>query len=181
MKKNPASQDSFSCPLPLYPSGSVAAGQALNLLSADQIQISRYRMFQGGGGHGKFQRLFHLFSLGQTADQPRREGIAAAHLGDLGHQLSPEQIAAVGPVDLVMVPVGGTYTVDAAGAKQVCEALAPTWIVPMHYRHAPFGLPNVGTVGDFLALWRPEQIHRLEGPSLELPLRSPGVWVPEFV
>jgi L-ascorbate metabolism protein UlaG (beta-lactamase superfamily) len=84
-------------------------------------------------------------------------------------------------VDLVMVPVGGTYTVDAAGAKQVCEALAPTWIVPMHYRHAPFGLPNVGTVGDFLALWRPEQIHRLEGPSLELPLRSPGVWVPEFV
>ena len=80
-----------------------------------------------------------------------------------------------------MVPVGGTYTVDAAGAKQVCEALAPKWIVPMHYRHAPFGLPNVCAVGDFLALWRPEQVHRLEGPSLELPLRSPGVWVPEFV
>ena len=109
------------------------------------------------------------------------EGLTVAHLGDLGHQLSVEQIAAVGPVDLVMVPVGGTYTVDAAGAKQVCEALAPKWIVPMHYRHTPFGLPNVGAVGDFLALWRPEQVHCLEGPSLELPLRSPGVWVLEFV
>lgn len=107
-------------------------------------------------------------------------GLSAAHLGDLGHQLSPEQIAAIGPVDLVMIPVGGVYTVDAAGAKRVCEALGPKWVVPMHYRHAPCGLPNVAPVEDFLALWAPEQVHRLEGPSLELPLPSAGVWVPKF-
>ena len=107
-------------------------------------------------------------------------GLSAAHLGDLGHQLSPEQIAAIGPVDLVMTPVGGVYTVDAAGAKRVCEALGPKWVVPMHYRHAPCGLANVGPVEDFLALWAPEQVHRLEGPSLELPLPSAGVWVPKF-
>ena len=107
--------------------------------------------------------------------------MSAAHLGDLGHQLSAEQVEAIGPVDLVMVPVGGTYTVDAAGAKRVCEALAPRWVVPMHYRHAPYGLPNVGGVEDFLSLWRPEQVRRLEGPSLELPLPEPGVWVPQFV
>nr|WP_325184768.1 MBL fold metallo-hydrolase [uncultured Oscillibacter sp.] len=107
-------------------------------------------------------------------------GLSAAHLGDLGHQLSPEQIAAIGPVDLVMIPVGGVYTVDAAGAKRVCEALGPKWVVPMHYRHDPYGLPNVAPVEDFLALWAPEQVHRLEGPSLELPLPSAGVWVPKF-
>lgn len=126
----------------------------------------------GQGGALRGENAIRVFSA---------EGIAAAHLGDLGHQLSPEQIAAVGPVDLVMVPVGGTYTVDAAGAKRVCEALSPKWVVPMHYRHAPYGLPNVGGVEDFLSLWGPEQVHRLEGPSLELPLPSPGVWVPEFV
>ncbi len=107
-------------------------------------------------------------------------GFSAAHLGDLGHQLSAEQAAAIGPVDLVMVPVGGTYTVDAAGAREVCETLGPRWIVPMHYRHAPYGLPNVGAVEDFLALWRPEQVHRLEGPVLDLPLGPGGVWVPRF-
>lgn len=107
-------------------------------------------------------------------------GLTAAHLGDLGHQLSPEQLAAIGAVDLVMVPVGGTYTVDAAGAKRVCEALGPKWVVPMHYRHAPYGLPNVGTVEEFLSLWAPERVHRPEGPVLELPLPESGVWVPGF-
>lgn len=133
-------------------------------------EVPAFHDAQGGALRG--ENTIRVFSAA---------GVSAAHLGDLGHQLSVEQIAAVGPVDLVMVPVGGTYTVDAAGAKQVCEALAPKWIVPMHYRHTPFGLPNVGAVGDFLALWRPEQVHCLEGPSLELPLRSPGVWVLEFV
>lgn len=107
-------------------------------------------------------------------------GLSAVHLGDLGHQLSAEQAAAIGPVELVMVPVGGTYTVDAAGAKRVCETLGPKWVVPMHYRHAPYGLPNVGTVEEFLDLWAPGQVHRLEGPSLELPLPDSGVWVPKF-
>lgn len=125
----------------------------------------------GQGGALRGENTVRVFTAG---------GLSAAHLGDLGHQLSPEQLGAIGPVDLVMVPVGGTYTVDAAGAKWVCEALGPKWVVPMHYRHAPRGLPDVGTVEDFLALWAPEQVHRLEGPSLELPLPGSGVWVPKF-
>ena len=132
-------------------------------------EVPAFHDDQGGAVRG--ENTIRVFSAG---------GVSAAHLGDLGHQLSPEQIEAIGPVDLVMVPVGGTYTVDAAGAKRVCEALAPRWIVPMHYRHAPYGLPNVGGVEEFLSLWRPEQVRRLEDPSLELPLRSGGVWVPKF-
>lgn len=123
------------------------------------------------GGALRGENTIRVFTAG---------GLSVAHLGDLGHQLTPEQAAAIGPVDLVMIPVGGVYTVDAAGAKRVCETLGPKWVVPMHYRHAPYGLPNVGTVEDFLALWRPEQVHRTEGPSLELPLMEDGVWVPKF-
>ena len=63
-------------------------------------------------------------------------GLSAVHLGDLGHQLTVEQAAAIGPVDAVLVPVGGVYTVDAAGAKAVCAALHPRCVVPMHYHHA---------------------------------------------
>lgn len=132
-------------------------------------EISAFHDDQGGALRG--ENTIRVFTAG---------GVSAAHLGDLGHQLSAEQIQAVGTVDLVMIPVGGTYTLDAAGAKRVCEALNPKWVVPMHYRHAPCGLPNVGGVEDFLALWAPEQIHQVDGPALELPLRSSGVWVPKF-
>lgn len=132
-------------------------------------EVPTFHDTQGGALRG--ENTVRIFSAG---------GIAAAHLGDLGHQLSAEQAAAIGPVDLVMIPVGGTYTVDAAGAKRVCETLSPRWIVPMHYRHAPFGLPDVGGVEDFLSLWRSEQVHRPEGSSLELPLPEHGVWVPKF-
>ena len=107
-------------------------------------------------------------------------GVSVAHLGDLGHQLTAEQLAAIGKVDGVLVPVGGVYTVDAQGAKAVCEAVAPRFVVPMHYRHDPYGLPNVAGAEDFLRLWPEEQVHRLAGPSFEVTAETAGVLVPRF-
>ena len=108
------------------------------------------------------------------------DGISVAHLGDLGHPLSAEQLAAIGPVDAALVPVGGVYTLDAAGAKSVCDALKPRCVLPMHYRHAPYGLAEVGGVEPFLALWPQAEVHRLAGPALELTKAVSGVLVPQF-
>ena len=107
-------------------------------------------------------------------------GVSVTHLGDLGHQLTAEQLSAIGPVDGVLVPVGGVYTVDAAGAKAVCDALRSRCVIPMHYHHAPYGLPNVAGVEDFLALWPAETIHRLSGPSFQVTAETTGVLVPTF-
>ena len=107
-------------------------------------------------------------------------GVSVAHLGDLGHQLTAEQLAAIGPVDAVLVPVGGVYTVDAHGAKRVCDDIGARCAVPMHYHHAPYGLPNVAGVEDFLALWPARKVHRLDGPSFEVGPETDGVLVPEF-
>ena len=107
-------------------------------------------------------------------------GVSVAHLGDLGHQLSAAQLDAIGSVDAVLVPVGGVYTVDAAGAKAVCDALRPRCVITMHYHHAPYGLPNVAGVEDFLALWPAAQIQRLSGPSFEVTADTAGVLVPAF-
>lgn len=123
------------------------------------------------GGALRGTNTIHILSAG---------GVAVAHLGDLGHRLSPEQVRAIGPLDAALVPVGGTYTVDAAGAKAVCEALNPRCVVPMHYRHAPYGLPNVAGVEDFLSLWPEAEIRRLEGPFLELDGAARGVLVPQY-
>ena len=107
-------------------------------------------------------------------------GVSVAHLGDLGHQLTAAQLDAIGSVDAVLVPVGGVYTVDAAGAKAVCDALHPRCVIPMHYHHAPYGLPNVAGVEDFLRLWPVGTIHRLSGPSFEVTAETMGVLVPAF-
>lgn len=106
------------------------------------------------------------------------DGMSVAHLGDLGHQLTQEQLREIGHVDGVLVPIGGTYTVDAVGAKQVCEAIAPKWIVPMHYRHGNYGFPVLLTVEDFAGLW--SEVHRTSSPELEMTADTQGVFVPEF-
>ena len=95
-------------------------------------------------------------------------------------RLQAEQAAAIGPVDAVLVPVGGVYTVDAAGAKAVCDALHPRCVVPMHYHHAPYGLTEVDSVEPFLELWPAEAVHHLQGAAFELTEQTAGVMVPSF-
>lgn len=62
------------------------------------------------------------------------DGLRIAHLGDLGHSLSPDAVQAIGQVDVVMIPVGGAYTIDAAAATAVVDQLKPKIVVPMHYK-----------------------------------------------
>ena len=107
-------------------------------------------------------------------------GVSVAHLGDLGHQLTAAQLDAIGSVDAVILPVGGVYTVDAEGAKAVCDAIGARCVIPMHYHHAPYGLSNVAGVEDFLRLWPGETVHRLSGPSFEVTADTAGVLVPAF-
>jgi L-ascorbate metabolism protein UlaG (beta-lactamase superfamily) len=62
------------------------------------------------------------------------DGVRIAHMGDLGHVPTDAQAKALGRVDILMVPVGGVYTVDAAGALEVIKLLNPKVTIPMHYR-----------------------------------------------
>ena len=61
-------------------------------------------------------------------------GLVICHLGDLGHELSPEQVKAVGKIDVLMVPVGGIYTINGEQAQNVMKQLKPRlYALPMHY------------------------------------------------
>jgi L-ascorbate metabolism protein UlaG (beta-lactamase superfamily) len=62
------------------------------------------------------------------------DGLHIVHLGDLGHVLTPEQVAALGPVDVLLIPVGGFYTIDASQATEVVSQLSPRVVIPMHYK-----------------------------------------------
>ncbi len=76
------------------------------------------------------------------------DGLRIAHLGDLGHTLSPEAISAIGPVDVIMIPVGGSYTIDAAAATTVVDQLKPKIVIPMHYKTPVMSANWPGTTAD---------------------------------
>lgn len=61
-------------------------------------------------------------------------GLVFCHLGDLGHELTDAQVKAIGPVDVLMIPVGGLYTINGTQAKRVVDQLKPKrFVLPMHY------------------------------------------------
>ena len=107
------------------------------------------------------------------------DGTTICFMGDLGHQLSKEQIDAVGPVDLLQVPVGGTYTVDADGAAELVEALGPRLVMPMHFKTDKCDLP-ISDAEAFLSLM--SNVKRFEENEVDLsynnlPSNGPEIWV----
>jgi L-ascorbate metabolism protein UlaG (beta-lactamase superfamily) len=79
------------------------------------------------------------------------EGLRICHFGDFGQRaLREEQAAAIGDVDLLIVPVGGGPTIGAEQAATIVSRLSPRWVVPMHYRTPRISF--LETAEDFLEL-----------------------------
>ena len=72
---------------------------------------------------------------------PEADGLCLCHAGDLGHTLTPFQGQEVGPIDVLLLPVGGYFTIDAAEATQVRDRLEPRITVPMHYKTPKVDFP----------------------------------------
>jgi L-ascorbate metabolism protein UlaG (beta-lactamase superfamily) len=62
------------------------------------------------------------------------EGLVVCHMGDLGHVLNAKEIQELGEIDVLMIPVGGYYTIDAIEAAQVVNQLNPKIVLPMHFK-----------------------------------------------
>lgn len=76
----------------------------------------------------------------------------AAHAGDLGCALSGEELEKLKGLDVLMVPVGGYYTIDAAQARALVNAVKPRIVIPMHYRGQGFGFDVLAELEDYTRL-----------------------------
>ncbi len=92
------------------------------------------------------------------------DGIRVCHLGDLGHPLNDKQTAELGSVDILLIPVGGSYTIDAKVASQLCDRLKPKVIIPMHFKNDKCAFPIAG-VDEFLQ--GKEGVSRLDASEVE--------------
>ena len=124
---------------------------------ADIVAVTHYHEDHGwiGGVHGEPTIMdaageshgisFHTVTVphdcvgGSTMGLSRMisfevDGIGVLHPGDLGRLPTDEERKELGAVDLLLLPMGGTYTIDSEAAVALCEQLTPRWVVPMHYR-----------------------------------------------
>ena len=93
---------------------------------ADGLRVTAVKSFHDDvGGAKRGENLMFLMEA---------EGLRVVHLGDLGHLPTPAQREALGRVDVLLTPVGGFYTIDAAQARETAALLGAKVILPMHYR-----------------------------------------------
>jgi L-ascorbate metabolism protein UlaG (beta-lactamase superfamily) len=89
------------------------------------------------------------------------DGFRVVHCGDLGHRLGPDLTETLKSPDILLVPVGGVYTIDAGLARELTRDLAPSYVVPMHFKTKDLTFQLAG-VEDFLAGEPFEQCEKLE-------------------
>jgi L-ascorbate metabolism protein UlaG (beta-lactamase superfamily) len=81
------------------------------------------------------------------------DGFRVAHLGDLGHPITAKELPKLVGVDVMMIPVGGYYTIDAAAAAAIVKEFAPKIVVPMHYKTSKVDFP-IAPVDSFTKLMK---------------------------
>ncbi len=108
------------------------------------------------------------------------------HLGDLGHRLTEKQRAGIGRVDLLMIPVGGYYTLPLKEVLTVIEHILPRVVIPMHFSTAHHSHTPIGSVEELICMDLPYQVKfkdsRICLTDEELP--DPGqteIWVMEYM
>lgn len=98
--------------------------------------------------------------------QFRLDGVTVCHMGDVGETCTPELIEQLIPVNILLIPVGGKYTIDAEQAKEYVDKIMPDVVIPMHYKtkHTDY---DIDKVDSFLRLFDDDTVHVEESDTLE--------------
>lgn len=84
-----------------------------------------------------------------TVYQIKMDNLTLVHLGDLGHKLETEDVEKLNGVDILLIPVGGDFTLDAKAASKVVAQFEPKVVIPMHYQAPKLTFP-LASVNKFL-------------------------------
>ncbi|NPV88898.1 MBL fold metallo-hydrolase [Coprothermobacteraceae bacterium] len=121
------------------------------------------------GGHQRGKNIIFKITDGN---------LTVVHFGDQGRPITAEESSLIGHADVVLVPVGGYYTIEPEEAYQLCLQMNPAVVVPMHYKTPKLGFP-VAEVEKFLSLWPSDRVRRMDTCQVaitDLPKQT-EVWV----
>ncbi|NLJ84400.1 MAG: MBL fold metallo-hydrolase [Halanaerobiaceae bacterium] len=93
-------------------------------------------------------------------------GKRIAHLGDLGHIPDAEALEQLADLDILMLPVGGTYTINSEEAYEICQKIKPALIVPMHYKTDILEF-DITRLDNFTRFFAEDQIYRVDSAEVD--------------
>jgi len=88
--------------------------------------------------------------------------VKLVHLGDLGHQLSQKELEIINGVDILIIPVGGVYTLDSKEAIKLISQVEPRLVIPMHYSLSGLRNKELKGVDEFLKEIGAESVKPIE-------------------
>ena len=96
----------------------------------------------------------------------RMDGVDLCHMGDIGEECNAFLVETLMPVNVLMIPIGGNYTIDAKQAKEYVDRLMPDIVIPMHYKTKDCEF-DIDKVGEFLDLFDDENIIYADSATVE--------------
>ncbi len=120
-------------------------------------------------GRKRGENIIYVFTM---------DNISFCHLGDLGHELDGDVVQQIGDVDVLFIPIGGNFTIDAEKAWNVINSIKPKIVIPMHYKFGGLSLP-IAEIGPFLAKNNFDVLHVGNEINIErgdLP-ENPEIWI----
>ena len=96
----------------------------------------------------------------------RMDGVDICHMGDIGEECNAMLVDSIAPVNVLMIPIGGTYTIDAEEAKEFVDRIMPDVVIPMHYKTKDHSF-DIAKLNDFLDLFDDEDIVYVESDTVE--------------
>ncbi|MEO0185674.1 MAG: MBL fold metallo-hydrolase [candidate division WOR-3 bacterium] len=115
------------------------------------ITVSGYEVFHDKSS-GKERGKDVIFNI-------EIDGMNIVHLGDIGHTLTKSDADRIGKVDILLIPVGGYFTIDSKEAQEIASLMNPRVVIPMHFKTSKCDFP-ISAVDDFT---EGKEIKRFEG------------------
>lgn len=95
----------------------------------------------------------------------RMDGIEICHMGDIGEECTVHLAESLGSIDVLLLPVGGVYTIDARQAKEYVDFLMPSYVIPMHFKSPSCDL-DIDKLDEFLDMFDDNQIVNVNSDTI---------------
>ena len=122
--------------------------QKISQIGTYQLKDCKIKMIEATHGRLNEKNLGDTFLIHITYNKT-----TFLHCGDLGAVLNDDLLKEIGDIDILFVPVGGQYTINAAQAKEVIEQLSPKFVFPMHYKTPKSSIDIIDTIEPFAVLY----------------------------
>lgn len=140
-------------------------------VSGKPVVISKEGNYELSGVEVKGIKSYHDDVQGEKRGENiifkyRMDGLEICHCGDLGEECSSELLEMILPVNILLIPIGGTYTIDAKKAKEYVDRIMPEIVIPMHYKTKGINM-DIDKPDEFLDLFDEEEVEYCEDNCLE--------------